>query len=31
MPKAPLHHFPENYVPTEVINKVTLMSQKKKY
>ena len=29
LPKAPLHHFLENYVPPEVINKLTLTSQQK--
>ena len=27
LPKAALHLFPENYVPPEVINKLTLTSQ----
>ena len=31
LPKAPLHLFPENYVPLEVINKLTLSSQQKSY
>ena len=29
LPKAPLNLFPENYVPPEVINKLTLSSQQK--